>query len=320
MKRYFRTGSIVAIILIVSILSCITAYAAYYNTYTTLATIPNGNSCNRTQGFAVGSSYVYTAKCNDDESKQVIYRTKISDGSTTIMTNGDTSRTYTTTLGHANDMDTCTIDSKYHLFVATMNEGSTSLVKLRYSGTTYQQLGSYDLRYNGESIAISGIKKYAKDSNNVYFLFFGCSGDVGDVTVYRGVIPMNQHSGTINVDRAFDIDVANALVNGSTVSGLNNFSRQGIGYISSTDQMLVPLTNANVSIILVYDNVSTATGTVYANNNLSFRITSSTYPTLFEIEGCDETNGKLYFNCNRKTSSSDISHDAVCSFNGFTIS
>ena len=80
--------------------------AAYYNTYSTVATIPNGNGCNRAQGFAVGSSYVYTAKCNDDESKQVIYRTKISDGSTTLMTNGKTSATYITSLGHANDMAT----------------------------------------------------------------------------------------------------------------------------------------------------------------------------------------------------------------------
>ena len=50
----------------ISVLS-ITVTAAYYNTYSTVATIPNGNGCNRAQGFAVGSSYVYTAKCNDDE-------------------------------------------------------------------------------------------------------------------------------------------------------------------------------------------------------------------------------------------------------------
>lgn len=47
--------------------------------------------------------------------------------------------------------------------------------------------------------------------------------------------------------------------------------------------------------------------------------TSSTYPTLFEIESCDETNGKLYFNCNRKKNSSDIANDAVCYFKDFTV-
>lgn len=297
----------------------VSAAAAYYNTYSTVATIPNGNGCNRAQGFAVGSSYVYTAKCNDDESKQVICRTKISDGTTTLMTNDDTSNTYITSLGHANDMDTCTIDGKYHLFVATMKTGSESLVKLQYSGTTYTQLGGFTLKCNGEDVAISGAKKYAKDANYIYFLFFVYDGTENGVGVYRGQVPLTANSGTINITHAFDLDITNALVNGATVSGLEDFTRQGIGYIASTDQLLVPLTKTNVSIILVYDNASTATGTVCANSDLSFRITSSTYPTLFEIESCDETNGKLYFNCNRKKNSSDIANDAVCYFKDFAV-
>ena len=318
MKINKQVGRFLAIFLAAAALLSVTAAAAYYNTYSTVATIPNGNGCNRTQGFAVGSSYVYTAKCNDDESKQIIYRTKMSDGTITIMTNGDTSNTYATNLGHANDMDTCTINGKYHLFVATMKTRSESLVKLQYSGNTYTQLGGYTLKHNGEEIAISGAKKYAKDENYVYFLFFVCDGTEDSVGVYKGQVPMTTNSGIVNVTHAFDIDIANALVNGSTVSGLENFTRQGIGYIASTDQLLVPLTNNNVSIILVYDNASTATGTVTANPNLSFRITSSSYPYLFEIEGCDETNGKLYFNCNRKKNSGDISNDAICYFKDFT--
>lgn len=319
MKMIERIKTFAVLLLCSAALLSITAVAVYYNTYTTVATIPNGNSCNRAQGFAVGSTYVYTAKCNDDESNQVIYRTKLSDGSTTLMTNDDNSSTYTTHLGHANDMDTCTINDSYHLFVATMKTGSESLVKLQYSGTTYTQLGGFELRYNNSDIAISGVKKYAKDSNYIYFLFFQYEGTDNDVTVYRGKVPLSANSGTINVTYAFQINITDALVNGQTVSGLNDFSRQGIGYIASSDQLLVPLTNQNVSIVLVYDNASIATGTVAADANLSFRITSSSYPTLFEIEGCDETNGKLYFNCNRKVNSSDVSHDAVCYFNDFTI-
>lgn len=318
MRRRKSIKNFVALTLAAISLLMVSAAAAYYNTYSTVATIPNGNGCNRAQGFAVGSSYVYTAKCNDDESKQVIYRTKTSDGTTTLMTNGDTSKTYTTSLGHANDMDTCTINGKYHLFVATMKTGSESLVKLQYSGTTYTQLGGFTLKCNGEDVAISGAKKYAKDANYIYFLFFVYDGTENGVGVYRGQIPLTANSGTINIAHAFDLDIASALVNGATVTGLEDFTRQGIGYIASTDQLLVPLTNANVSIILVYDNASTATGTVRANSDLSFRITSSAYPTLFEIESCDETNGRLYFNCNRKKNSSDIANDAVCYFKDFT--
>ena len=308
---------IAVVVLILCVAIPITVYAAYYNTYTTVATIGNGNGCNRMQGFAVGSTYVYSAKCNDDESKQVIYRTRMSNGSTTLMTNDDNNLTNTTNLGHANDMDTCTINGNYHLFVATMKSGSESLVKLRYSETHYEQLGGFTLQYGGNNIKISGVKKYAKDANYIYFLFFRyVDGD--DYTVYRGQIPLTANSGTISVSYAFDINIEDALVNGSTVDGLEDFYRQGIGYLADDDQLLVPLTEDNVSIVLVYDDASTESGTVYASDDLSFRITSGAYPYLFEIEGCDDTNGHLYFNCNRKTDSSDISHDAVCYFNGFT--
>ena len=317
MRKNFRVFTIC--LLIACALLSVTAYAAYYNTYTKLATIPNGEGCNRAQGFAAGSSYIYSAKCNDNESKQVIYRTRISDGTTTLMTNGDTGGKYIASLGHANDMDTCTIDGKYHLFVATMKTGAESLVKLQYSRTTYAQLGGFELRCDGVPVSVCGVKKYAKDDNYIYFLFFASNGNQQNVTFYRGQIPMTADGGTINVTKAFDIDITNATVNGSKVTNLNSFLRQGIGYIASTDQLLVPLTNKNVSIILVYNNVSTATGTLSADPNLSFRITSSTFPTLFEIEGCDETNGKLYFNCNRKKDSKDIDNDAICSFNDFTI-
>lgn len=322
MKKRLGTRILAIVVVMIAVLP-VMAYAAYYNTYTTVATIHNDNECNRAQGFAVGSSYVYTAKCNNNESKQEIYRTKLSDGTTTLMTNGDNSTTYTTYLGHANDMDTCTINGNYHLFVATMKTGSQSLVKLQYSGNTYTKVGNYTIKYGTENIAISGVKKYAKDSNYIYFLFFRFLNgheNGGDVSVYRGKIPLTSNSGTISVSHAFDINISNARVNGSVVSNLNSFDRQGIGYIANTDQLLVPLTKNNVSIILVYDHASTATGTISANPNLSFRITSSSYPYLFEIESCDETNGKLYFNCNRKEDSDDTAHDAVCYFNNFSIS
>ncbi len=315
-RKRFLTA--ITLLLVAAIAIPITAYAAYYNTYTTVATLPNGNGCNRTQGFAIGSTYAYSAKCNDDNTKQVIYRTNQNDGSTTLMSNGDNSTTYTTYLGHANDMDTCTIGDVYHLFVATMKSGSDSLVKMHYSGTTYYKDGGFQLKFNGSDIKISGVKKYSKDANYVYFLFYRYWDNEGGVSLYKGKVPLNANSGVINVTHAFDINIKDALVNGSKISNIEEYTKQGIGYIDGTDQLLIPLTYNNVSVVLVYNNASAATGTITANSNLSFRITSSAYPNLFEIEGCDEANGRLYFNCNRKETSSDILHDAVCYFNGYT--
>lgn len=70
--------------------------------------------------------------------------------------------------------------------------------------------------------------------------------------------------------------------------------------------------------MLVYDNISSASGTIYAMNDLSFRITSSAYPDLFEIESVGVSGGKLWFATNRRKTSGDTASDGVHYFNGYT--
>jgi len=287
------------------------APAAYYNTYTTVATLPNANSCYETQGFDAGSTYVYSAKVSSDNTKAVIYRTAKSDGTTTLMTNGDNGTTYATYLSHANDLTLSSINGGTYMFVTTMTTGSMSLVKLQYSGATYYKVGNYTLSYNGNNVSMSGIKKLSSDANNDYFLF------KSGLTYYRGTVPKSSSSGTITLTAGFTINIVDALVNGSTVSNITSFIGQGIGYSSAHDRLFVPLTLGNVSIVLVYDDITTASGTITSNPNLSFRITSSTYSNLFEIESCAVEDGKLYFNCNRRTDANDTAHDAVCYFNDY---
>lgn len=77
----------------------------------------------------------------------------------------------------------------------------------------------------------------------------------------------------------------------------------------------------NVSIVLVYRNISYATGTIYADDDLSFRITSGAYPDLFEIEGVGIANGdKLWFNTNRRKAPGDTASDNVAYFNDYSAS
>jgi hypothetical protein len=288
------------------------AVASYYNGYTTVTTLGNPNGCSATQGFDTGSSYTYTVKINGDDTKASIYRTAMSDGTTTLMTNGDNGTTYTTYLGHANDLTLKTINSEFYMFIVTMKTGSLSLVKLKYVGTTYYKVGNYTLQYNGGNVSMSGVKDTGADASNVYFLFK--SGR----TYYRGTLPLTANSGTITLSYGFYIDTEHALVNGSTVSDIATYTNQGFGYSAAKNRVYHPLTKNNVSIVLVYDNISTASGTITANPNLSFRITSSAYPYLFEIEGCGiGLNGNLWFNTNRKTDSADTSHDGVHYFDGF---
>ncbi|WNQ08865.1 hypothetical protein MJA45_14515 [Paenibacillus aurantius] len=289
----------------------ITASAAYYNTYTTMATLGNANDCYAAQGFAVGSSYTYSVKINGDDTKAVIYRTRMSDGTTTLMTNGDNGTTYNTYLGHANDMVLSTIDGEYYMFVITMKAGSMSLVKLKYVGTTYYKVGNYTIQYNGVDKGMSGVAITSKDASNIYFLF------KSGLTLYRGTLPLTANGGTINATYGFTLNTSDALVNGSTISNISSYVSQGFGYYNNT--IYVPLTYENVSIVLVYRSISTASGTIYSDDNLSFRITSSTYPDLFEIESVGIANGdKLWFNTNRRTAPGDTAHDGVHYFNGYS--
>jgi hypothetical protein len=305
-----RLTFIIAVFLCMALMIPAVASAAYYNEYTTVATLNNANGCNTTQAFGVGSTYVYSVKINGDDTKANIWRTKKSDGTTTLMTNGDNSTTYNTYLGHANDMALFSNNDEYFMFVVTMKEGSLSLVKLKYVGTTYYKVGNYTINYNGSAKSMSGVTITSKDSSNIYFLFKSGS------TLYRGTLPLTANSGTINVTNSFSLNTANAKVNGSTISNISSYVYQGLGYYDDT--IYVPMTYQNVSIVLVYRNISTASGTITSDDNLSFRITSSAYPDLFEIESVGIANGgALWFNSNRRTAPGDIAHDGVHYFDGY---
>ena len=289
----------------------ISAQAAYYNTYTTVATIPNANGCNATQGFDTGSAYAYSAKINGDDTKAILYRTNKSTGATSLMTNGDNGTTYATYLGHANDLTLSSINGGTYMFVVTMKSGSLSLVKLMYNGGTYYKVGNYTLQRNGANVAMSAIKKVASDTNYDYFLF------KSGLTFYWGSVSKTSNSGTISLSPGFTVNTVEALVNGSKISNISSYVNQGFGYSAANDRVFVVLTYQNISVVLVYNNVNTATGTITSDPNLSFRITSSAYAALFEIESCAVEDGKLWFNCNRKTDANDIAHDAVAYFNGY---
>lgn len=287
------------------------ASTGYFNTYSDVAKLGNANSCYAAQGFAVGSSYTYAVKINGDENKAVIYRTRMSDGTTTLMKNGDNGSTYATYLGHANDVVLSSHGGSYYMFIVTMKAGSTSVVKLKYVSTTFYKVGSYTIKYNGANHSMSGVKITSKTSSTINFLFK--SGR----NFYRGTLPLSATSGTINLTSAFTLDVAHAKVNGKTISNISSYVTQGFGYRSNT--VYFPMTYKNVSIVLIYRNISTASGTINAASDLSFRITSSAYPDLFEIESVGVGAGSyLWFSTNRRTAAGDTAHDGVHHFKGYT--
>jgi hypothetical protein len=313
LSRFVRVlGSIVCAALMIPTAAS-AATTGYFDTYSNTAAIPGIGTTWTTQGFGVGSVYVYSVKNdNNTDAKAIIYRTRMDNGVTDIMTNGDDGTNFATYMGHANDMALSTINSVTHMFIATMRTGSLSLVKMSYDGGTgkYYKKGNFTIRVGGVDKPMHAVKILSQDSSNINFIF-----EQG-TEFYRGSIPLSANSGVINLTLDFTIDVANALVNGQKVSAIltSGYAFQGLGYYGGNDSIYVPLTHANISIVLVYRNVSSASGTKTSDPNTSFKIVSSAYPVQFEIEGVGVgAGGKLYFNTNR-----DGNAAGVHTFYGYT--
>ncbi|MFD0590112.1 hypothetical protein ACFQZE_19195 [Paenibacillus sp. GCM10027627] len=316
-----KKGLALFLALVISVVMLpVTASAAYHNTYADVATLGTIEGANITQGFDTGSTYAYSIKVNKPNTKAVIYRTHMDNGTTTVMKNNDGGvlKDYVTYLSHANDLVLATINGEFYMFVVTMESGSLSLVKFHYVGTTYTKVGNYSIQLNGANKAMSGVEIIGKDASNLTFLF-----KTGK-NFYRGTLPLTANSGSIALTADFSINVADAKVNGDIVADLDNpsvFAHQGFGY--HNNKIYVPLTlkEGNVSIVLVYSNITSASGIITSENDLSFRITSSTYSDLFEIEGVGiGSGGKLYFNTNRRINSTDTTHDGVHYFKTYVAS
>ena len=305
-----RLTILVATVLGFVVLSGTAAQAAYYNTYTDIASTPDTSCCTGVQGFAAGATYLYSIKNHTNyDDIAVIYRVNKTTGERVVMKNGTNNTSTNTWLGHGNDMTIVDIDGQHHMFIVTMEASGAQLVRLRYDGTTYYNAGSYQVRLNGAVSTPSGINRVSVTSTTITFMFK--SGR----TIYNGSLPLLASSGTIDLTKAFDLQVDGALVNGATVSDLGTFTNQGFFYDETKKVLYYPLTKDNRSIVLVYRNVSpTTTGTAPAATDLSFRITSSKY-SKFEIEGVGISDGKLYFNTNRANSTG--AYDGVHVFNGY---
>ncbi|MCQ2428224.1 MAG: hypothetical protein MJ137_07495 [Clostridia bacterium] len=292
--------------------------SGYYNDYSTICEIKdktvNSANCCSMQGIAVGSSYIYTAKTDTDNTTCIIRKTKISDGTTNILKFG--TNEYTTVLGHANDMDVCSINGYSTLFVATMKTGSYSLAKIKVDGNTASVQGHYTLTYGGKNKSISGIAIYSNDKTNKKTTLLCKSG----ADFYKVTIPWSSNSGTYTLTKAFSVNRNSVKVNGANVNTSESagFDTQGIAYHGG--YVYYPLTKGNVSIVAVYKvSGATSSSTLTSISGLSFRITSNAYSNLFEIESVGiGSDGKLYFNTNRRAADSSVSgyanHDGIHRF------
>ena len=312
-KRIVILAVSVLLLAILAVGSASPAFAAakYYNDYTYVATVKDKSTCTGMQGMAVGAKYAYSAKVDGKtNTKAFLTKTNLKTGESTLLKT-PSGGTYLDYIGHANGIDSTSINDRTNLYIATMKTGNHSLVRVEVNGSTVTKKGNYTLKYNGENLSATGVAVYKKTDTKITLLIKkGC-------TFYTGTVKPTAKSGTITLTKAFSINIASVKINGKT-NNLKEFVGQGFGY--EKNYIFVPLwsnVNRSQSVVVVY-NIKNATGKITSDPNLSFRLTSKSYD-LCEIEDCgiSSTDGKLYFNTNRRKSKTDTNYDGIHYFTGY---
>ena len=286
-----------------------TASATNHGVYDTLAVVTDYGSCPSMQGFALCGDYFYAIKTDGNDYAATVHRVHKETGYRDVMYNGSNSSYYFYDFGHGNDCDAAVLGGTTTLIVATSTTGANSLVRYKISGTTATKVCGYQMvSPSGSNIGGGAVRIVRVDDTNAYLLFK--SGD----TLYTGVMPLSQNGGKIVMTHMCTLDYSEVYING-VKNDLSSWSGQGMGYY---DHMVyLPLSSHttsswNMSIVLVYD-IEGASGTILPLPDPTFKITSSAYSALFEMESCliDPETKRLYFNTNRRVTSSDTNHDGI---------
>ena len=320
MKRNFKRCIAMAtlvLLLLTFVPAPLTAYAAnaFYGDYTDVSYIYDYGSCPSMQGLAVGSQKLYTIKIDGSDYYSFISMTDKDSGATTKLYNADAGSYYFTYLSHANDMDVWGIDGYSNLFVTSTEFGNGAIVRLKRDGNNLTKVASYSLTCEGESICATALT--IKGVSNGMITFITKWG----MDLYTGSVSTSASSANIEMRKFCSITKSRVYIKGEYLD-LSSFVNQGMGYHDGT--LFVPISGddswLNRSVIMVFDLNNIVEGTtVYPTEALVFRITSSAYSALMEIESCDicSGDGKLYFNANRRVTNSNTNHDAVSCFDDY---
>jgi hypothetical protein len=186
-----------------------------------------------------------------------------------------------------------------------------AIVKLKYSGTTYQEERRYELGVNFSGISSMGPAKDASGNDGTRFLL-----KAGDA-VYEAIIPYDNSKSVLPPQFKFSIDRSGTFY--------SNYASQGLYYDIDTDKMYVNYfgynrdstgnvisARANANVILVYKNVKNAlaNSTRPPLDKAAIEIVKGNdINVLFEIESCGFPRGRtptsennvFWFNTNEGT-------------------
>lgn len=291
--------------------------AANHGKYKDVAKIYDQGSCPSMQGMAVHGDYIYACKINNStETSAVVARVNKETGNTVYLTNSASGTIYFSDFGHGNDLEVETIDGVTTLFVPTSKAGNNSLVRYTISGSTAKKVGNYTITCNGSNLGGGSFRVLCHNEDSVDFLF------KSGVKFYKGTLPVDQTSGTLEVTYLFEVDTSFVYIN-DVYKDLSEYVMQGVEYYDHRLYVIVTghatANEKNVGIILTYD-FEGASGIIQPLSDPTFCVTSGSYSALFEMEGCgiDPENGRMYFSVNRRVTDSDTNHDGVCYITNWT--
>ena len=284
--------------------------ATNHGEYDTLAMVYDLGSCPSMQGLGLCGDYFYAIKTDGDDYAAAVCRVNKHTGGKTWLTNSGTGTNYFYDFGHGNDCEVVVAGGVTTMFVPTSKTGSNSLVRYKISGSTATKVCGYQMVNTSGALMGGGAIRVARvDDQNIYLLF-----KTGN-SLYTGTLPISQNGGNLVMTFLCTLDYSEVVVNGTTMD-TSDWILQGFGY---HDHMVyLPITGnhsaatINVSVIAVYD-IEGASGTIKPLPDPTFRVTSSAYSALFEMESCviDPETNLLYFNTNRRKTSSDTNYDGI---------
>ena len=288
----------------------------YFNTYSNVVGIELDSGYTSAQAMNICNNMAYHIKVANsgtvNEGKARIWAYDLKNNKNYVVYNGNTSNKVFS-IGHAN----CMYVGTNSLYIATQESGKASIYnyKIGKSNGKYYLYNKKEYKLYSHNtnvtapIACTGIN-YAselggfivKNGHHIYLGKF--SGDKFAWTKHYTIdtkLKVNTNKGTENID-------------------VTNYIKQGMFYRGG--KLYMPMTNnkkKNQSIIVVYNlNANTKNNSVIPEFSTEFfRITSSTYSKLFEIESVARHNGELYMNVNA-TDAYGKNHDRIIKMKNFS--
>jgi len=277
--------------------------------YHLVESIPEVEGCYTQQGMGLLGDYIYSAQISSGDAKAVIYRTSRLTGETVPMTIDGA--TYSSKLGHANDICGAVVGDDSYIFVTVLKDSTGDLNKVvcfKITDTALTTVATYTTYTEGGSaLNFSGLSTYKVDGNNVTLLVTHARQS------YLATFDVTAGDMEVTCEFVFQLDNTNFTETALAAAGFecDSLTVQGSCYADGTFYMPLGMGHKNVpvdnhgdavQVILVYPNIDEAIAS--KNNAVTTTVENAIrvpHPETIwsDLESVAVEDGILYFNTTR---------------------